>query len=103
MNKAHLLLLPLFILMLPACQVLQGKPEPAPAPADHAIEIRHTQSRSLEKTGAISVTVHGSPDDAERAIQQKANAYGAHYYVIVTKTEENARPGVWYARAVLYR
>ncbi|MGL9736153.1 MAG: YdgH/BhsA/McbA-like domain containing protein [Symbiopectobacterium sp.] len=37
--------------------------------------------------GSISVNVRGSSDGADRAIQQKADAYGARYYTIMLKQE----------------
>ncbi|MCV9878487.1 biofilm peroxide resistance protein BsmA [Brenneria izbisi] len=101
MNILRIFLLPL-VMLLSACQILQGKPVAAPPPADHALEITYAQATALEKFGTVSVTVHGSPDDAERAIQQKADAGGARYYVIVMKTDTTL-PGMWHARAVLYR
>ncbi|KFX05398.1 hypothetical protein KP22_11890 [Pectobacterium betavasculorum] len=102
MNIVRILFLPL-ILILSGCQLIQGKPVAAPPPAEHALEIRYAQTSQLEKMGTISATVRGNGDDAERAIQQKADTSGAHYYVIVLKSEAATLPGLWSARAVLYR
>lgn len=90
------------ILLLTACSVLQGKPTPPPPATDRAQLIGYAQTGSLEKIGAVSVSVHGSPDDADRAIQQQADARGARYYTITLKSE-SIIPGVWTSRAVLYR
>lgn len=90
------------ILTLTACSVLQGKPMPPPPPTEKAQLIGYGQTATLEKMGAISVSVRGSPDDADRAIQQQADARGARYYTITLK-RENMLPGLWTSRAVLYR
>ncbi|RLM19055.1 bioflm peroxide resistance protein BsmA [Brenneria alni] len=102
MNRLRFLLLPLFMLMLCACQVLQGNPAPLPAPTDQAQLITYSQTATLEKIGTVSVTVRGSPDDADRAIQRKADEKGARYYTIVMKSE-TTHYGMWTSRAVLYR
>ncbi|WP_409161241.1 YdgH/BhsA/McbA-like domain containing protein [Pectobacterium sp. B2J-2] len=44
----------------------------------------------LEKMGTISVSLRGNADDIDRALQQKADASGAHYYVIVLKLRDCA-------------
>ncbi|NLS43657.1 DUF1471 domain-containing protein [BEV proteobacterium] len=46
--------------------------------------------------------VRRSSDDADRAIQQKADAYGARYYTITLK-QEHELTNMWTSRAVLYR
>ncbi len=56
---------------------------------------------TLTRLGTVSVTERGSPDDAERAIAVKANEVGAKWYVIQL-VSETVRPGIWYARALLY-
>ncbi|MDE8757296.1 biofilm peroxide resistance protein BsmA [Pectobacterium polaris] len=102
MNIVRILFLPL-ILMLSGCQIIQGKPAAAPPPAENALEIRYAQTSQLEKMGTISVSMRGNADDVDHALQQKADASGAHYYVIVLKSEATTLPGMWFARAVLYR
>ncbi|MEI7367764.1 biofilm peroxide resistance protein BsmA [Pectobacterium sp. 1950-15] len=102
MNIVRILFLPL-ILVLSGCQIIQGKPVAAPPPAEKALEIRYAQTSQLEKVGTISVSMRGNADDVDRALQQKADASGAHYYVIVMKSEAETLPGMWFARAVLYR
>ncbi|MFP9230352.1 biofilm peroxide resistance protein BsmA [Pectobacterium cacticida] len=102
MNIVRILFLPL-ILALSGCQIIQGKPAAAPPPAEKALEIRYAQTGQLEKIGAISVSMRGDADDVDRALQQKADASGAHYYVITLKSEATRLPGMWFARAVLYR
>lgn len=88
--------------LLSACNILQGDPAPPPPPTEQARLIRYNQTGTLEKIGTISVTVRGSPDDADRAIQRKADEHAAHYYTIVMKSDATL-PGIWLARAVLYR
>ncbi|MCL6338232.1 biofilm peroxide resistance protein BsmA [Pectobacterium carotovorum subsp. carotovorum] len=102
MNIVRILFLPL-ILMLSGCQIIQGKPVAAPPLAEKALEIRYAQTSKLKKMGTISVNARGNADDVDRALQQKADASGAHYYVIVLKSEAATLPGIWFARAVLYQ
>jgi hypothetical protein len=40
--------------------------------------------------------------DAERALEEKAIAAKADYYVIILN-DETVVPGQWYAQAILYR
>ena len=40
--------------------------------------------------------------DAEAAVQRKADAQGARYYVIMFNSETIV-PGRWYSQAILYR
>ncbi|MBJ9999872.1 biofilm peroxide resistance protein BsmA [Erwinia sp. S38] len=89
------------ILLLSACSALKTTPQPPPPPADHAQEIVRAQSTNLIRLGTASVTVRGSPDDAERALAAKANASGASYYLIQLVSETVA-PGMWYASAIFY-
>lgn len=95
-------LLTLSALLLTACSLVQGGATPPPPVTDKAQLISYAQTGSLEKIGSVSVNVHGSPDDADRAIQQQADARGAHYYTITLKSE-GILPGMWTSRAVLYR
>lgn len=88
--------------LLCACSAFQGKPMPLPPPTQRAQLIVYAQTGTLEKMGAISVNVRGSADDADRAIQQKADAYGARYYTITLK-QEHELTNMWTSRAVLYR
>lgn len=86
--------------LLYACSAFQGKP--LPALIQQAQIIVYAQTGTLEKMGSLSVNVRGSSDDAERAIQQQADAYGARYYTI-TLQQEHALTNTWTSRAVLYR
>ncbi|STQ46723.1 putative biofilm stress and motility protein A [Ewingella americana] len=52
--------------------------------------------------GSITVEAIGSPMDAEAAVQRKADAAGARYYVIMFNSETIV-PGRWYSQAILYR
>ncbi|WP_440864990.1 biofilm peroxide resistance protein BsmA [Symbiopectobacterium purcellii] len=88
--------------LLYACSTFQGKPMPLPPPTPQAQIIVYAQTGTLEKMGSISVNVRGSTDDADRAIQQRADAYGARYYTITLK-QEHALTNTWTSRAVLYR
>ena len=102
MTGLKLLTASFFTMLLCACSALQGEPMPLPPPTQHAQLIVYAQTGSLEKIGSISVNVRGSADDADRAIQQKADAYGARYYTITLK-QEHALTNTWTSRAVLYR
>lgn len=88
-------------LLLGGCSVLHTTPQPPPPLAAQAQEITRAQSMTLTRLGTASVTVRGSPDDAERALAQKANASGASYYLIQLVSETVA-PGLWYASAIFY-
>ncbi|MGX8943135.1 biofilm peroxide resistance protein BsmA [Symbiopectobacterium sp. Eva_TO] len=88
--------------LLCACSTFQGKPMPLPPPTQQAQLIVYAQTSTLEKMGSISINVRGSSDDADRAIQQKADAYGARYYTITLK-QEHELTNMWTSRAVLYR
>ncbi|WP_158785194.1 biofilm peroxide resistance protein BsmA [Pantoea sp. BAV 3049] len=95
-------LLPLlFTLLLASCSQFKTPPEPPPPAGPKAQEITRAQSTALNRLGTISVTVRGSPDDAERAIADKANAAGATWYVI-QMVSETVMPGNWYSTAILY-
>ncbi|MGV3345910.1 YdgH/BhsA/McbA-like domain containing protein, partial [Enterobacteriaceae bacterium LUAb1] len=65
------------MLLLTGCSTLVMTPQPAPPPARQAQEINRAQSLTLQKIGSVSAIAHGSPDDAQRAIADKANAAGA--------------------------
>ncbi len=93
----------LFILLTAGCSQLETRPEPPPPPTSRAQEVTRAQSESLSQSrlGTVSVSEHGSPDDAERAIAAKANAAGAAYYYIQL-VSETVMPGLWYSSAILY-
>ncbi len=102
-EKPMRVLLPvLFAALLSGCSVLQGAPQPAPPVSDHPQEISRNQTQGLRETGAVSVTVLGSPMDVEAAIKAKAAAAKADYYVIVMM-DDSVIPARWYGRALLYR
>lgn len=90
-----------FLLLLSGCSALKTTPEPPPPPATQAQEVSRAQSANLPKLGNISVSVRGSPDDAQRALAEKANQAGAVYYQVVM-IDETVMPGLWYATAILY-
>lgn len=89
-------------LLLSACSVLQGTPQPAPPVADHPQEIRRDQTQGLQRMGTVSALVRGSPDDAIAEIRAKAAAAKADYYVILM-VDETVVTGQWYSQAILYR
>ena len=89
------------LLLLSGCSALKTTPEAPPPPTSQAQEISRAQSANLPKLGNISVSVRGSPDDAERELAAKANQAGAIYYQIVM-IDETVMPGIWYATAILY-
>ncbi|MGV3345911.1 YdgH/BhsA/McbA-like domain containing protein, partial [Enterobacteriaceae bacterium LUAb1] len=66
-----------------------------------AQEINRAQSLTLQKIGSVSAIAHGSPDDAQRAIADKANAAGAPYYLILM-LDDNLSSGMWRAQASLF-
>ena len=90
-----------FILLLVGCSQFQTTPEPPPPATSTAQEINRAQSLTLKRLGSITAHVRGSPDDAERAIAEKANAAGATWYQI-QMISETVMPGYWYASAILY-
>ncbi len=95
------------VLLLSACSVLQGTPQPAPPVADHPQEIRRDQTQGLQRMGTVSALVRGSPDDAideirAKAVAAKAVAAKADYYVILM-VDETVITGQWYSQAILYR
>ena len=98
MRFAYLLMLSL---SLAGCSAFQTTPKAPPAPTQQAQEISRAQSAGLPKLGNITVNVHGSPDDAQRAVAARANQSGATYYQIVALSE-TVMPGLWYASAILY-
>ena len=89
-------------LLLSACSVLQGTPQPAPPIADHPQEIRRDQTQGLQRMGTVRALVRGSPDDAIDEIRAKAVAAKADYYVILM-VDETVVTGQWYSQAILYR
>lgn len=88
-------------LLLSGCAALETTTQPPPAPTSHAQEINRAQSMGLPKIGTISTRVRGSPDDAERSLEARANQAGAVYYQIIM-IDETVMPGFWYATATLY-
>lgn len=92
----------LLVLLLSACSVLEGNPQPAPPVSDHPQEIHRNQTQGLREIGAVSAAVLGSPMDVEREIKAKAAAADADYYVI-QMLDDTVIPGRWYGRALLYR
>lgn len=98
MRYAYLLIISL---LLAGCSAFETTPKAPPAPTQQAQEISRAQSGGLPKLGNITVNVHGSPDDAQRAIAAQANQAGAAYYQIVMLSE-TVMPGLWYASAILY-
>jgi len=91
----------LVVLLLSGCSLFTTRPEPPPPVQAQAQEITRAQSMTLTRLGTVSVSVRGSPDDAERAIAAKANAAGAKFYV-VQMVSETVMPGRWYSTAILY-
>ncbi|MGY9339347.1 biofilm peroxide resistance protein BsmA [Citrobacter braakii] len=92
----------LLVMLLSACSVLQGTPQPAPPVAVHPQEIRRDQSNGLQRIGTVSALVRGSPDDALAEIRDKAVAAKADYYVVLL-VDETIVTGQWYSQAILYR
>ena len=91
----------LLSLMLSACNLLHTAPQPPPPATAYAQEITLAQSLNLPRLGTDNVVVRGSPDDAERALADIANARGAAYYRIVF-VDDMRIPGMWYASAIFY-
>ncbi|MFO6297449.1 biofilm peroxide resistance protein BsmA [Rahnella selenatireducens] len=93
----------LLLAALSGCSnVMQTTPVPPPAPKAKAQEITRAQTSTLTKIGSITAEAIGSPMDVEAEIRRKANAAGAHYYVIMFNSETIV-PGRWYSQATLYR
>lgn len=92
----------LLCLFLTGCSLGTITPKPPPPPAEHAQEVVRAQTLSLEKMGTISVQAFGSPDDAMRRVQERADYVGARYYYIIM-VSETIIPGSWYSQAILYR
>jgi len=90
-----------FLLLLAGCSQFQTKPEAPPPVKAQAQEVNRAQSMTLTRLGTVSVSVRGSPDDAERAIAAKANEAGAKFYLI-QMVSETVMPGRWYSTAILY-
>ncbi|CAI0940724.1 biofilm peroxide resistance protein BsmA [Serratia ficaria] len=88
--------------LLSACGIMTVTPKPPPPPTAQAQEITRAQTGELVKMGTTSALVYGSPMDVEAAIQSKANASGARYYMIIMNSETIV-PGQWYSQAILYR
>jgi len=88
--------------VLSSCSTFQDTPKPPPPATASAQEVTRAQVGSLQKMGTISVTERGSPMDAARALQKKADASGAHYYLVLMN-DETIVPGTWYSQAILYR
>ncbi|WP_435951879.1 biofilm peroxide resistance protein BsmA [Dryocola sp. BD626] len=101
-NIMRLLSALLLTMVLSACSVLHGTPQPAPPVADHPQEIQRSQTQGLTKIGTVSAMERGSPMDSEATIKAKAAAAKADYYLIVLN-DETVIAGQWYAQAILYR
>ncbi len=102
MKMSRLLLSLTLVTLLSACGMMTTTPKAPPPPIGQAQEITRAQTGSLEKIGTTSALVRGSPMDVEAEIQQKANASGARYYMIIMNSE-TVVPGQWYSQAILYR
>ena len=102
MKMSRLLLSLTLVTLLSACGMMTTTPKEPPPPTGQAQEITRAQTGSLEKIGTTSALVRGSPMDVEAEIQQKANASGARYYMIIMNSE-TVVPGQWYSQAILYR
>lgn len=102
MNIKRAIIILLLTLGLSACSAFHVTPVPPPAVQPYAQEITRAQSLHLQKIGAISAQVFGSPMDVEAEIQRRANASGAPYYLIIMMSD-SVYPGIWYANALLYR
>ncbi|CNG29447.1 biofilm peroxide resistance protein BsmA [Yersinia massiliensis] len=99
-KRAMLFLLMTFVLL--ACSAFHVTPVPPPAIQPYAQEITRAQSLNLQKVGAVSAQVFGSPMDVEAEIKRRANASGAPYYLIIMMSD-SIYPGIWYANALLYQ
>lgn len=97
MRKLSLIL----ALLMAGCSQFSTTPKPPPPVQAQAQEITRVQSMTLTRLGTVSVSVRGSPDDAQRAIAAKANEAGAKFYVI-QMVSETVMPGRWYSTATLY-
>lgn len=90
-----------FTLLLISCSQFTTTPKAPPPAGPKAQEINRAQTLNLRRLGTISVTVRGSPDDAERAVAAKATTAGATWYRIQL-VSETVMPGYWYSTAILY-
>ncbi|WP_051150917.1 biofilm peroxide resistance protein BsmA [Tatumella saanichensis] len=96
--RPFLLLLPL---LLSGCTLLTPTPEPRPPLKPYAQELSLGMTLDLCKLRSVQVMVHGSPDDAQRAIAAQANQAGVRWYRIIMITE-TVIPGRWYSEAIFY-
>ncbi len=94
------LVLPL-LFGLSGCALLTPAPVPRPPLQPYAQELSRSMTYDLCKTGEVHVVVRGSPDDAQRAIADKANRTGVRWYRIIM-VSETVIPGRWYAEAIFY-
>lgn len=94
------LMLP-FVFWLSGCALLTPAPAPRPPLQPYAQELNRNMTYDLCKTGEVHVVVRGSPDDAQRAIADKANRAGVRWYNIIM-INETVIPGRWYAEAIFY-
>ncbi len=102
MKIARFLSVALICGLLTACGIMDVAPKPPPPVTDKAQQVVRAQTSTLTKLGDISVHVFGSPMDAEREIQRRADRLGAHYYYIIM-VSETVMPGSWYSQAILYQ
>ncbi len=89
------------LLFLSGCSLITPAPQPRPPLQPYARQLNLAQTYDLCKIATVSVSVFGSPDDAERAIADKANRAGVRWYRIIM-VSETVRPGRWYSEAVFY-
>jgi len=92
----------ILITLLSGCSVLEGTPKAPPPVTQSPQEIQRNQIEGLQRMGTVSAMVYGSPMDAEDAIEKKAIAAKADYYVIIM-IDDTVFPGQWYSQAILYR
>lgn len=90
------------VLLISACGLFQETPQAVPPAQETPQEIQRNQTQGLHKLGTVTARVRGAPSDGEAAIQAKAAAAGASYYVIIVNNE-TVLPGQWYIQAILYR
>ena len=98
----HRLILTVFLIFgLSGCALLTPAPAPRPPLQPYAQELSKNMTYDLCKTAEVHVVVRGSPDDAQRAIAEKANRTGVRWYRIIM-ISETVIPGQWYGEAIFY-
>ncbi len=86
---------------LSGCALLTPAPASRPPLQPYAQELSLSMTYDLCKTGEVHAVVRGSPDDAQRAIAEKANRTGIRWYRIIM-ISETVIPGRWYGEAIFY-